>query len=72
MEVEGGGLILTAEQMQQWFATYPDEYNEYVDAGLLDPDSGELLDIPEWMNNGNPDDGPFDFNLNPSHGTSGF
>ncbi len=71
MEV-GGGYILTDDQVSSWKATYLDEYNEYVDAGLFDPETNELYDIPEWMTNGDPNDGPFDFALNPSHGTSGW
>ena len=71
MEV-GGGYILTRDQMISWQSAYPDEYAEYVDAGLLDEESGELLDIPSWMDDGDPNNGPFDFNLNPSHGTSGW
>ena len=68
----GGGFILTADQATDWKNTYPEEYAEYVEAELFDPDSGELLDIPEWMNDGDPNNGPFDFKLNPSHGTSGW
>ena len=68
----GGGLILTDEQVSAWIAAYPDQYNEYVEAGLFDEDTKELLDIPEWMNDGDPNNGPFDFGLNPSHGTSGW
>ena len=71
MEVEGG-YTLTEEQEAAWALAYPDEYQEYIDAGLYDPDTNELLDIPEWMTNGDPSDGPFDFNLNPSHGTHGW
>lgn len=68
----GGGLILTSDQASAWKIAYPDEYAEYVEAGLFDPDSGELLDIPVWMNDGDPNNGPFDFSLNPSHGTGGW
>lgn len=71
MNVEGG-LILTPDQASSWQSTYPEEYAEYVDAGLFDPESGELLDIPGWMTDGDPNNGPFDFSLNPSHGTSGW
>ena len=68
----GGGYILTPEQMADWQAAYPDEYEEYVEAGLLNPETGELLDIPEWMNDGNPNNGPFDFEYNQSHNTIGW
>ena len=68
----GGGYILTDQQVAQWQSAYPAEYADYVDAGLFDPDTNELLDIPEWMADGDPNNGPFDFNLNPSHGTSGW
>lgn len=68
----GGGYILTDEQESEWMAAYPEEYAEYVAEGLYDPDTNELLDIPSWMDNGDPNDGPFDFQLNPSHGTIGW
>jgi len=68
----GGGYILTAEQIASWQSTYPEEYADYIDAGLFDPETGELFDIPEWMNDGDPNNGPFDFNLNPSHGNIGW
>ncbi len=71
MEV-GGGYILTDSQVQAWIAAYPEEYAEYVDAGLFDPDTKELFDIPSWMDDGDPNNGPFDFSLNPSHGTIGW
>lgn len=71
MDVEGG-LILTEDQMLKWFNTYPDEFNDYVNSGLLDPETGELSDIPEWMWDGDPDNGPFDFELNPSQAHWGF
>lgn len=71
MDIEGG-VILTAEQMQQWVAMYPEEYEEYIEAGLLDPETGELLGIPEWMEDGDPANGPFDFILNPSQKHTGF
>ncbi|MBR3241568.1 MAG: hypothetical protein IKF90_02555 [Parasporobacterium sp.] len=68
----GGGYILTADQAAAWQQAYPDEYAEYVEAGLFDPDTNELLDIPPWMDDGDPTNGPFDFSLNPSHGNSGW
>lgn len=68
----GGGYILTSEQAEAWQSAFPDEYAEYVDAGLFDPDTLELLEMPEWMTDGNPNNGPFDFDLNPSHGTHGW
>lgn len=71
MDIEGG-YILTEEQDAAWQQAYPEEYEEYIDFGLYDPETRELLDIPEWMANGDPNDGPFDFNLNPSHGTHGW
>ena len=72
MDVEGGGFILTEDQVTSWMNSYPEEYADYVDAGLFDPDTRELFDIPEWMNDGDPNNGPFDFALNPSHGTIGW
>ena len=71
MDIEGG-LILTAEQISSWLSAYPTEYADYVDSGLFNPDTGELLDIPEWMNDGDPNNGPFDFKLNPSNDTTGW
>ena len=71
MDIEGG-LILTAEQAAAWETAYPEEYLEYIDNGLFNPDTGELLDIPEWMNDGDPNNGPFDFSLRPSHATIGW
>ena len=71
MGVEGG-YILTADQDSAWQSAYPDEYADYVDAGLYDPDTRELFDIPYWMDDGDPSNGPFDFGLNPSHGNSGW
>ena len=70
----GGGYILTDEQEQLWMndPDHKDEYLEYIDSGLYDPDTNELFDIPEWMNDGDPNNGPFDFQLNPSHGTIGW
>lgn len=72
MNVDGGGYILTPDQAAAWEAAYPDEYKEYVEAGLYDPTTGELFDIPEWMNDGNAGNGPFDFALAPSHNTIGW
>ena len=66
-----GGFILTEDQEASWRTTYPDEYAEYVNKGLYDPDTNELLDIPDWMKDGDPNNGPFDFVLNPSHLTVG-
>ena len=61
MEI-GGGYTLTAEQAAAWFNSFPDEYNYYVEEGLFNPDTGELLDEPPlWMIDGNPNNGPFDF-----------
>ena len=60
------GVTLTQKQMDQWLATYPEEYEEYKDAGLFDPSTGVLLELPEWMTNSNAYDGPFDFGLHPS------
>ena len=64
----GGGFTLTPEQAAAWAEVYPDEYSYYVDEGLFDPLTGELLDEPPfWMVDGNPTNGPFDFNLELSH-----
>ncbi len=71
MDVEGG-LILTETQETAWRNAYPEEYAEYVDAGFYNPETNELTDIPEWMNDGDPTTGPFDFELNQSHGTAGW
>ena len=71
MDIEGG-LILTADQVNSWKTTYPDEYAEYVDAGLFDEDTRALYDIPVWMDDGDPNNGPFDFKLNPSNDTTGW
>ncbi len=67
----GGGYILTPDQVTTWQDAYPGEYAEYVEAGLFDPATRVLLDIPEWMNDGDPNNGPFDFALNQSHNTHG-
>ena len=67
-----GGYTLTDEMVAEWIRLYPEEYDEYVEGGLYDPDTHELLDIPEWMNNGDLSDGPFDFELNPSQWTIGW
>ncbi len=67
-----GGYTLTDDQEAAWMDAYPAEYAEYIDAGLYDEDSNLLLDIPEWMNDGDATNGPFDFSLNPSHGTAGW
>lgn len=68
----GGGVKLTAEQVNAWKTYDLDEYNDYVENGLFDEDTLELSDIPEWMNDGDPLTGPFDFGLNQSHGTIGW
>lgn len=68
----GGGYTLTADQVSAWQSAYPQEYADYVEYGLFDPDTYEAIEIPEWMNDGDPNNGPFDFNLNPSHSTIGF
>lgn len=70
MNVSGG--TLTEAQENAWKSAYPDEYNHYVAEGLYDPDSNEIYEIPDWMDNGDPSDGPFDFSVNKSHGTSGW
>lgn len=67
MDVEGG-FTLTAEQAAAWSEAYPNEYAHYVDEGLFDESTLQLLDEPPfWMVDGDPLNGPFDFNLNPSH-----
>ena len=68
----GGGYTLTADQVTDWQSAYPQEYADYVENGLFDPTTNELFDIPEWMNDGDPNNGPFDFKLKPSHSTIGF
>ena len=71
MELEGG-YTLTQQQADAWQKAYPDEYADYIEGGFFDPESLVLSDIPEWMNDGDPTNGPFDFSLNPSHGNSGW
>jgi len=72
MEIEGG-YVLNEEQIAQWMAFDLAEYTYYVEEGLFDPESGELIDDPpSWMIDGDPATGPFDFSLNPSHGTDGW
>ena len=64
---------LTAEQLQQWLATYPDEYNEWLEAGLLviEDNAGYLYEAPEWMTDADPTTGPFDLVIRNSQGTIG-
>lgn len=71
MELEGG-YTLTPEQVAAWIAKDETEYNEYVEAELFNPETLELLEAPSWMDDGDPTNGPFDFKLNPSHGTGGW
>ena len=62
-----GGVTLTPEQMAAWASgEHAEEYEDYIEMGLLDPETGILIDIPEWMVDGDPNNGPFDFLLNPS------
>ena len=63
---------LTEEQIAEWQNAYPDEYKQYVEDGLFDPETGELYEVPDWMIDGNPHNGPFDFALAPSHNTIGW
>ena len=70
-----GGVILTPAAMAAWQQAYPDEYAEYVEAELLiegTDGTGLLKDIPEWMDDGDLTNGPFDFSLNPSQWTIGW
>ena len=62
-----GGYFLTPEQAAAWQAEKPDEYQEYLDSGLFDPITGELYAVPDWMVDGDPLNGPFDFSYNASH-----
>ena len=72
MGIEGGGYILTEDQETAWKnSEHSEEYYEYVEAGLYDPETNVLLDIPSWMADADPNNGPFDFILNPSWGSAG-
>ena len=73
MPIEGG-YILTPDMVAAWRSTEKGEaeYQDFVASGLFDPETGELYDTAEWMNDGNPNNGPFDFQLNPSHWTWGW
>lgn len=70
MDVEGG-YTLTNDQIQAWKEKDFEEYTEYYDA-FYDSESNVWLEVPAWMIDGDPTNGPFDFNLNPSHGTIGW
>lgn len=63
---------LTDDQEKAWIEAYPDEYAQYVNEGLYDPETNQLFEVPDWMNNGDYSDGPFDFALAPSHNTIGW
>ena len=66
-----GYVILTAEQAAAWQAAYPEEYADYIAEGLFDEDERFLYDLPEWMNDYDDSNGPFDFGLHPSQATWG-
>lgn len=69
----GGGYILTDDQVAAWIARDEGaEYNEYVAAGLYDPDTHQLFEAPDWMVDGDPTNGPFDFMLTVSQETIGW
>lgn len=61
-----GGATLTPSQIAQWQENYPEEYEDYIEAGLFDPETGYLQEFPDWMIDGIDGNGPFDFSLNPS------
>ena len=66
----GGGYTLTDEQIAAWKEKDYDEYLDYY-TNLYDEETGVWYDLPTWMDDGKPNNGPFDFNLNLSHGTAG-
>ena len=68
-----GGMIVSYEDLMKWKAENPEEYAEYEEFISQDENGNWVMtDWPDWANNGDPTDGPFDFALNPSHGTIGW
>ena len=72
-----GVVELNSQAISAWqnSSEYGDQFDEYVEAGLLvinADGSGTLYDIPSWMDDGISSTGPFDINLNPSQWTIGW
>ena len=65
-------VILTEKQDRDWKRDFPDEYQEFIDAELYDPETRELQEPAEWMYDAVEGNGPFDFYLHPSQATWGW
>ena len=62
-----GGLVLSPEEYAKWKAEKPQEFAEYEEWSYQDEDGNWVLEEwPDWMDDGDPTNGPFDFALNPS------